>query len=237
MEFNLLAVLAGCLISIGHTFELFGFFFRIIGAEYGKPSLGYSSHVQIATISRLSTLVAMPIVGYLLDKGVEIKTILLVPIASLVLFILFSLLQILISYKKNVLIFLFENFVAIVSRINIGESKYELMGCDKEPIPNEIFKKIFISGFFAFLIVTGGLFSIYLVSSANLNYRAMILQSAPIFTAVGTLISVVFFDSTVSNVLDTYKYDMNLIRVIIKARMIAALVLFMVYTSLLLLEI
>lgn len=229
MEFNLLAILAGILISVGHSFELFGFFFRALGAMCGKPSVGYSSHVQIATISRLSTLVAMPIVGFLLDKGVGIETILLVPISSLTIFILLSLIQISISYRKEMLMSLFKKFVKVVSRVEVIEKVTEHDDKNKCTLPQHILRKIFISGFVSFFIITGGLFSIYLVSSANLNYRAMILQSAPIFTAVGTLISVVFFDSAISNALDSYKFDMSLIRTIVKARLYAALILFLIF--------
>ncbi|CCQ10277.1 hypothetical protein PALB_11420 [Pseudoalteromonas luteoviolacea B = ATCC 29581] len=227
-----LVFFAGFLISIGHSFELFGFFFRLLGTQCGKPSVGYSSHVQIATFSRFSTLIAMPIVGYLLDIGAASIYVILIPVIALSFFSLLCVLQIYLSYKKNMLVIFFRFFAKVVSRIDVYDSIHE-RDLVELPKANKM-KQIKIAGFLAYFIVSGGVFLIYIVSASFLDYRAMILQSAPILTAFGTFISVVFFDSAVSNTLDSYKVDMEFIRLIIISRLCAALALLALFIIVLL---
>lgn len=194
----LLALFAGFLIGISHWLEAIGFYFRFVGSSRNLPSLGYSIHVQTATISRIGTLIAYPVIGYLLDTRQSYQVVLQMVAAYCVTYILLSLLTL--RYSKN--INLIEKIFSMLTKKfehtdkNNNEKKYHL-------IPEDKINKLKLYSLISYLIMVGGLFLTYALCAMHPDYRATILMLGPLLTSAGTLFSVMMLDPLVSWVIDT----------------------------------
>ncbi|MDP3861395.1 MAG: hypothetical protein Q8Q63_07400, partial [Phaeovulum sp.] len=58
-------------LSIAISMETIGVWGRVIGSMHGKPTQGYSLHVRAATGGRFFAVLAGPLLGLLVDRGVQ----------------------------------------------------------------------------------------------------------------------------------------------------------------------
>ena len=77
-----MAILAGCLIGLSLSVETLAFHYREFGTRYEMPTLGYSLHVQLATLARAGTLVGLPLLGWMLDHGQSTTALVQAPAAA-----------------------------------------------------------------------------------------------------------------------------------------------------------
>lgn len=216
------AVLAGVLIGLAQTIETIGYHFRRIGSEAGSASLGYSIHVQTATASRLGSLLAFPIVGLLLDLQASVITILFVPLTACTVFIIGNIAFGKMKASEKILIQLFQFVVRRISRLETPTAPAPANSRVPTPVPPKRKRELMIAGCFAYCAVTSGTYAAFILAAVLSDYRATALQLAPALTAIGTLVSVTYFDPRVSVLIDGNFDKREAVEAIAQARTIAA---------------
>ena len=223
-----ISILAALLIFFSLLFETLGFNFRRIGKMSNKPSLGYSLHVQFATVSRLGIFIGFPLIGILIDKSSELNTIILVPVISY--FLISSSLFICARYIDR-LDGLFKIFFKFQLRISNLE---DINFSNKDIDPNNLFsrKRVILLGAISFLFASSGIFFVSILSFIFSDFKATILLSSPAITAIGTLVSVIFFDPFISRQIDDIDEPINVIKYVYISRAFSSLILFILFSIL-----
>lgn len=224
------SIAIGFLFSFLYLFETIGYIFRLIGRRHGLASLGYSIHVQCASSARMFTFFAYPVVGYLLDLNVSYIYIAIMIVLTSSIFIIFMTL-ILINYDltyhyaNRFFIWYTQKFYKIAqykSGIKLNHQFHSL-----EIIKNKYF---YISAFIAFFIVVIGVFTSIFMAALYHEKRAMFLQASALFTSLGTLISIFYFDPKLSTYIDEDNMTFDVIKAAFLSRyyaMITILILFL----------
>lgn len=215
----ILTVVIAILLFTSLFFECYGFMFRLLGAMNSSSSLGYSIHVQVATLARFGTLIAYPLIAYQLETGITNKELSLIPIVT---YILLSIFLLYFSKKKNSNKNLVTQIFRIVSRFS-GLNK-ELWIIDLKLESNDATinssdrSKIIYFGTFAFLFTSASFFLTSIVANQFLEYRTTIIQCTPFISAIGTMMSVIYFDPIISKLIDENPKSINIIILAWKAR-------------------
>jgi hypothetical protein len=191
----ILPIALGILFSMLYLAETLGYSIREAGRICGATAMGYSLHTQFGTLARMSTLVAMPIIGYLLDKNTPVDTIILIPITTSLIYCAVMVLAIKKSFETKVVRVSFSNRVRYLA----------------------------LASYISFFIVLLGVFSAMVLAAVYHENRAMIMQSTVVLTSLGTFISILFFDPMISSIIDRGGDYRSLIKVIFISR-IAAMV-------------
>ena len=209
--------------------ETIAFELRAVGRMYGASALGYSLHVQVATLSRVGTFIGLPILGYAVDAKQGPAPILCSAIVA------YS------TFSTLVLISLFSHgYVQKASewffqRSSMGKGlAYEDLpiansvssGKDEEMPPCA--RSITATGACSFVFITCGIYVTLVLSSLFTESRAMILQLTPAITAAGTMFSVVFFDPRVSLAIDRSRQPGRVVATIYLSRVIGSVTLLVV---------
>lgn len=223
--------LASILICLSLLFETLGFNFRRIGKIKGYPSLGYSIHVQFATISRLGIFIGFPLIGFLVDTSSELNSLIIVPLLSyLALFMILIFFLIFIKKLDNLFYTLF-NFMLKISRVKISGQVHDVAEIKDNILPiNKI--RILAVGSFSFLFQSIGIFIVSICAFLFPEYKATILLMSPSITAIGTLISVIFFDPYISEEIDNKAEPIEVISYVYLARAISSFVAAMIFSIL-----
>lgn len=216
---------AAILIFFSLLFETLGFNFRRIGKMCNKSSLGYSLHVQFATVSRLGIFIGFPLIGYLIDQSSDIENILLVPVICYFLISTFLFISAIYVHRLDNLFkqfFLLQLKISNIDRVDFDENL---------AIPSNSFskKRILILGAISFLFASSGIFFVSILSFTFSDLKATILLSSPAITAIGTLISVIFFDPFISRQIDDIDEPVNVIKYIYFSRALSSLILFVFF--------
>ncbi len=224
-----LAIFSGALIGFSHWIEAIGFYMRVVGANHGLAALGYSAHVQIATVSRFGTLLAFPLIGYLIDNGHSASIISYSFVSYAFVFVLLNT----ITAKSGFEIIFYERFFFfIMNKINrIGEIKSNNLDV---VYPNEFQydeSKLFLLSLFSYGVMIFGVFSVFFASTIVPEYRATILQIGPLITGVGAIVSTTYFDPYVSLIMDRSPRKNDAVSTIVKGRSYSALLLAIVLSS------
>ena len=215
------------LIFVTLFFECYGFIFRHIGAINNSSSLGYSLHVQSATISRFGTLLSYPLIAYKLEIGITNNTLSLIPLVS------FSLVAITLTFflkfkNFNILFssFLLKNLSRMSGHQGVFINKLDLTPVfrnkNEEISKTDKFRLVYL-GTFSFLFTASSFFLTSILANQFLEYRATIIQCTPFISGIGTLISVVYFDTTLSNLIDKNPNSFRTIELAWKARIYGSL--------------
>lgn len=217
----LLATMAGFLIGLSQFFELLGFYFRAEGSLRGLSTVGYSVHVQVATVSRIGSLLALPILGYLLDSDAHTNTLVFSGVVCASTIVFFS--SILVKFKsiENLLSVVFDFITIKINRLDLGDSK-RTKDSESE-IPQSYKIRLFVASTIAYSVMIVGMFATFGLAAIYHDYRATILQSAPILTMLGTAISVIYFDPLASMLIDGCYSKMKAVQLIILTRLAAAI--------------
>jgi hypothetical protein len=228
-----LVILSGLLLSCVHFIETIGYYFRGAGQRFQMASVGYSIHVQVATLSRLCSFMALPIVGWLLDQKVSPSYILILALISSSSFIVLSTLVSFFKNKNHYLDRLFLFLVRYVSRLKITPSVSQSFQGEK--LLKSDLLTIRFSAFSSFFLISSGMYFTFFIASLIPHYRATILQLSPIVTGLGTIIAVVFFDPKISALIDGGCDHDHIFNLILKSRieamclmMLIVLILFIV---------
>lgn len=216
------------LIFVTLFFECYGFIFRHIGAINNSSSLGYSLHVQSATISRFGTLLSYPLIAYKLETGITNNSLSLMPLVS------FSLvaiaLMLFLKYKNTNR--LFSSFILNKLSTMSGHQSIFINKLDTTPVftnkyegisKTDKFRLVYL-GTFSFLFTSSSFFLTSILANQFLEYRATIIQCTPFISGIGTLISVVYFDTTLSNLIDKNPTSFKTIELAWKARIYGSII-------------
>jgi hypothetical protein len=223
-----MALIAGCLIGISLSVETLAFYFREFGSRYEMPTLGYSLHVQLATLARVGTLVGLPLLGWMLDHGRSTSAMVLAPAAAFATFSLISGMSLAYEIRTvRVLEALFRLQARFVSRINLvmpegASARPAAMVCKGDALA------LHGIGAFCFVLTAGGLFGVMTSATFAPQYRATILQLTPLITSIGTVVSVSMFDPKVSALIDRGSDGLDVVRHVTRARLYGALVLLVI---------
>ena len=213
-----LLIIFGCsiLMSLNFAIETIAYQLRCTGAALGNSSLGYSLHVQVATFARTLNFVALPLMGWLIDSGVKFERFLLVPVIFSLIFSVLCSLYLMYPKKDALSISVFKFLVSRISKIELSVSGTHSTDNKKTTtIKSKDKRKLFKTGAVAsFFTIFGSLLPFILASYVH-SYRATMLQMAPVFTAIGTLLSVTYFDPRVSLMMRDGFYNIEIMRTII----------------------
>jgi hypothetical protein len=224
------SIAIGFFFSLLYFFETIGYVFRLIGKRHGLASLGYSIHVQCASSARMFTFFAYPVVGYLLDLDVSYVYIAIMIILTSSIFIIFMTLilinyELTFHYANKFFIWYTQKFYKI-TQYERG-IKFNRQFHSLEINKNKYF---YLSAFLAFFIVVVGVFSSIFMAALYHEKRAMFLQASALFTSVGTLISIFYFDPKLSTYIDKDDLSFDVIKAAFISRyyaMITILILFL----------
>jgi hypothetical protein len=226
-------ILIALLLLISLFFECYGFIFRHLGAINNSSSLGYSLHVQIATIARFGTLLSYPLIAYKLETGVTNNTLSIIPIIS------FSLLAItLYIFLKNKNLNNVFSFYILKKLSNISgyqdiflkrsNSSSQIDDSDEEISKSEKFRLVYF-GTFSFLFTSSSFFLTSILANQFLEYRATIIQCTPFISSVGTIMSVVYFDPTLSKLIDKNPNSFRAVKLAWQARIRGSIIIALIF--------
>lgn len=216
----MVAIIAGVLIAMSLLVETLGFYLRFAGSHMGTPSLGYSIHVQAGTLSRIGTLVGLPLIGWLIDRGANVHNILVVPVCTFAVYTAVNLIALFRhDQAASVSRALFRKLAKRSIVLNEGGAAEHFDTYDLEYAQAKV---LYVAGILSFLFTASGFFLAAIFASVYYDYRATILQLSPIVTAIGTFVSVVFFDPRISYHVDRGAKQRQVIKVILVSRAISA---------------
>lgn len=224
---TIIPIACGMLMAISHFCETAGFEFRSIGSQYSRPALGYSIHVQFATLSRLFTMLAFPMIGFLLDTDAEQRDLLTIVGIHSALFAVISALYLFWPSRRALMTRAFFFLSMRVSRVS-GEDLPRAAGhVAAIPVMDCAVKRrlLYLSAI-SFVLIILGLYSTLVLASIFRAWRATMLQLGPILTMAGTAMSTVFFDPYVSSLIDDSHGATDVTKVIVLGRAVALLVTF-----------
>ena len=187
MDVTLLAFLSSLFIGLSLSFETTGSVGRVYGTYSRQPSYGYSLHVRIATLGRVFTFMGLPIMGYLVDVTGDPKVILWIGVCAAV------------SHSV---------FTAVFT-----VSRFKLLSLVWAPLQNMInqidhrqkinFGKIFYFSVASILMQLAGIIIINSAAAEIHDYRAALIQTAPLITALGTALHTFVVDPKLSKLADS----------------------------------
>jgi hypothetical protein len=220
----MMEIAAGVLIGISFSLETLGFYFRAEGARLKVPAVGYSIHVQVATLSRVGTFMGLPMLGWMLDAGYPLDRIIIAPIITSIVYIVICVSVTSNSFKLiqylNKLFIFFSNWISKLAIVNDPEEiQYKIVGGKK-------FKRLLLVGALSYVFVVVGGYGMTMLASIFNDYRATLLQLSPAITAWGTLLSVIYFDPRVSRYIDLGYKPIDVIKVVVFARVVSMSVFF-----------
>lgn len=219
MSNTFLIITAAFLMAGMNTIETVGYKFRELGVKNSTPSLGYSIHVQTATYARIGSMVALPIMAWLIDNENNIKTIILIPILSSSIFIALTYICNKSEKSGKIIDFIFIKLTKKYSMDISDNAKYRINQPKK--IDDSELSKIRQYAYFSYLFIVSGAYISFVIASITPKYRATIIQMAPLITAIGTFISVTYFDPKISHLNETTSEIHNITAAIFDGRILA----------------
>ncbi len=219
-----LLIISGSVLGLSLFIETFGFFLRSAGASLSLSSLGYSLHVQLATFSRLGTFIGMPLVGFLLDSGTSPEVVSILPLMVSGIFISLAILVLYIPSKiEKFSIALFFFMGRKISRLDVPSNRERTSLVDINPSEE---KNLFWLSLLSHLIIVIGFYLMIVLASIFNDWRVTIMQSTPLLTAAGTLLSVIYFDPRASTLIDKSKDPFSATTIIMRARLTSMCMIF-----------
>lgn len=185
-----IAIIAVFCIAFSITAESLGVYFRVIGSKIHLSSLGYSSHLRIATIGRLATTLGAPLLGLLVDQS-QPKLILLVASVTCLVASFIILIGRNVTLSKGYLVF---NFLNRTTEAGPVDRKHE------KAISAS--KKFYLITLVSYLIFSQSIFLVNYIAVSFPDNRATIVQMAALASATGTLIHVLFVDPKMARAAD-----------------------------------
>lgn len=201
--------------------ETGGIFFRILGALNDQPTFGYSMHVRFATVGRFFIFFAAPALGFIVDSQNSAKSIAIIGFAAFL--IHFFLCVIIVWTRGDFFNFLYHR----LSKNNLS-NRLEFQSIKNFIWPSD--KNFYLLSTLAFFTTSIGLLTVNLLATMFVNYRATIIQSSAMITALGTIVHIFFIDPKLAISGDN---DVRLLYSLVgdywNARMLMSLVLCLIF--------
>jgi hypothetical protein len=218
MESIMLLVIA-TFIASAIAVESFGSISRAIGAINGTPSLGYSTHVRLATIGRIFIIMSAPLIGYVVDSTNDPKLIIKIGVLCYTICLVFH------------CVILFSKFVfykippKLFKLLNKGDTiKFKPIEVSLNFTFNILEPKVFYATIFSLSIQSIGVFLVNMLATIYFDYKATIVQTAGIITMFGTALHIFIVDPYLAKVCDKNKNAIETIKGFIFARSLAVLI-------------
>ncbi len=210
MSFNINLLLAIIVISFAaiHFIEVSGYLARLAGVINGSRAMAYSLQNAVYMMTRFFTMALMPVLGLLVDLGVDKKTYLLTVLAALNGALITSLAAI--AWRSRILGY----FDAVIVSTQHGAGLLRSMlnnltGREKNAIQTQIPKardliksKIFWLAAVIFCTYSLSIFIVFLISLYLPQYRAFITQLSGITNAFATILLTFYIEPKISVAID-----------------------------------
>lgn len=186
--------------------EVMSFIARISGVKENKRSLAYSLQNAIFMLTRFFTLALMPLLGFLIDQGINKHHYLIMVLSSL----LGGALLASVAYMlKESIIYVFSK---VINNISNGSGVFkEILFVpiyffkDKninEKIKVKYYKDIFLSSAIVFSIYSLSVFMVFYIALFFPDYRTMISQLSGVTNALATVLLTFFIEPKISRTID-----------------------------------
>ncbi|WP_349928079.1 DUF2837 family protein [Acinetobacter sp. A1-4-2] len=208
MNYSLLILAVVICFSCIHIIEVLSFMARIAGVKENKKSLAYSLQNAIFMLTRFFMMALLPVLGLLIDKGIDKNSYLMMVFCALLGASIFSFLVFIMRHKvikafsriinniirgrnifKEIILFPFYFFSSY------GEGKYK----KKSVIIN---KSIFISSGMVFCIYSLSVFMVFFIALFFPDYRTMISQLSGVTNAFATVLLTFIIEPKISRSID-----------------------------------
>ena len=215
-------IIPGLLLGLSWFVESIGYLFRLIGSHQGKLSLGYTIHVQLATMTRFGSFVALPMLALGVDKEFPMNVLLFTPLIAFSVIVV-GLVPVLLRRR---LVF---NYLSFIFNV-VGRKQESLSNSSKHNLDIYSFDiKLVLASLGSYIITSNAFFVSVMYASVYPDFRASILQMTPALSFIGTLVAVFYLDTRISNSLDNKENETSAVYSVIAGRLFSALVCSVLY--------
>lgn len=219
---EVIVLLTAAFLSMSILTETLGIWGRVLGAFNNEPTIGYSTHVRVATLGRFFILLSAPTLGYLVDSGINKSQVALIGCYTFII----SFISIVLFLKFGI-----KHFGKIYKFIN---RKDDIKDINEKLIKTlNIDKVFFLYVFLSFIFTATGVVFVNYLATIFSDMRAMIVQMSAVITMLGTLLHVFLIDPKLSKAADKDKE--LLLRYIISflySRALSSVILIIVFFAL-----
>lgn len=208
MSYNLLILIVIVCFSCIHIIEVLSFMARIAGVKENKKSLAYSLQNAIFMLTRFFMMALLPVLGLLIDKGINKSNYLFMVFCALLGASFFSILVFLVREK------VIHAFSIIINNIAKGKNifkeillfpfyffaKNKEKKIEKQPFI--INRSIFISSSIVFCIYSLSVFMVFFIALFFPDYRTMISQLSGVTNAFATVLLTFIIEPKISRSID-----------------------------------
>lgn len=192
-----------------HTLELIASHARFAGKILGKNATGYSVQNATFTLTRFLNILLMPILGYLIDVGVNVQDYLLMVTTSL--FGAGVMGGVVFYFRRNIVCY----YINVIKLFNSGKgllsSIFNAFNRNKKIeetfFTYKIQPRFFILGLLIYTLYSIGVFSSYLAALKYPDYRLSISQMSGVVNALATILLTIKLDPMLSRVFDAPNSD------------------------------
>ncbi|EGQ9853965.1 DUF2837 family protein [Vibrio cholerae] len=174
-----------------HSIDLMSTYSRVAGFHINKNSIGYSIQNATAAYTRLFNMAMLPIIGYLIDKGIETYNFLLISIVS---FFLSGLSLLIIFFNSKKIVYF---FICKISKLVGVERKFGEFYYPSYP-SFVINKKIFLMSIVIYTIHSIGVLVTFMLATVFSENKVMITQTTGMINATATLLLTLKLDPLLS---------------------------------------
>ena len=198
-----------------HFIDMASFGSRIAGRVIKRAALGTTLQLSIMTLSKFFLVPFLPLLGFLVESGINIENyVLLVIVAYATTFlvsiiILFNLNSFQYFFQK-----LFSNYdnrtipAALIKTIFTKNKNLRLKPCQKFSLNSIVIKKTLVSCF-AYLFIITGFFAAFMLGILYPENRLTLSQFTATFHGIGTIILAVYLDPMLSRSIDLLDDDIT----------------------------
>lgn len=186
--------------------EVLSYLARISGVRENKRSLAYSLQNAIFMLTRFFTMALLPLLGYLIDIGID-KNIYLAMVCGALLF--GTILTFLAYYFRHIIVSIFSK---VIIKISDGSSvlkeiiiiPYYFINKNKKIsyIDVKVHRGILIKSALVFGIYSLSVFMVFFVALFFPDHRTMISQLSGVTNAFATVLLTFFIEPKISRVID-----------------------------------
>lgn len=208
MNYNFLILAVIVCFSCIHIIEVLSFMARIAGVKENKKSLAYSLQNAIFMLTRFFMMALLPVLGLLIDKGINKSSYLFMVFFALLGASFFSLLVYLARMK------VIQAFSKIINNIAKGKNIFKeiilfpfyfLERSKDIKIKKQVVavnKSIFFSSSLVFCIYSLSVFMVFFIALFFPDYRTMISQLSGVTNAFATVLLTFIIEPKISRSID-----------------------------------
>ncbi|MDV4314274.1 lipid II flippase family protein [Acinetobacter indicus] len=206
MNFNYLILSVIFCFGCIQLIEVLSYMARISGVIENKRSLAYSLQNAIFMLTRFFTMALLPMLGYLIDIGLDKNNYLEMVCGAL----FFSTVLTVLSYNyKHTIVLIFSK---VIKKVSLGSNvlkeilmiPYYLLNrdTDKLSISVKLHRGIFINSALVFGIYSLSVFMVFFIALFFPDHRTMISQLSGVTNAFATVLLTFFIEPKISRVID-----------------------------------